>query len=88
MKVKKVPMRKCVGCMESKPKRELIRIVANDEGSLFIDRTGKAEGRGVYLCKNEACFAIAKKKRAIKRSLELEISEEKLNSLFEELMKL
>jgi predicted RNA-binding protein YlxR (DUF448 family) len=88
MKIKKVPMRKCVGCLESKPKKELIRIVANKEGQLSIDLKGKAEGRGVYLCKNEACLAIAKKKRAIKRSLEIEISEEKLDAIFKELMNL
>jgi predicted RNA-binding protein YlxR (DUF448 family) len=86
MKEKKIPLRKCVGCMVSKPKRELIRIVADKDGNVSMDLTGKAAGRGVYLCNNQECFAQAKKKRAIKRSLEIEISEEKLNALFEELM--
>ncbi|MEI8215670.1 MAG: YlxR family protein [Eubacteriales bacterium] len=85
MKTKKIPMRKCVGCMESKPKKELIRIVADKEGNLSIDLTGKAEGRGVYLCKDQACLAIARKKRSIRRSLEIEISEEKLEELYKEL---
>ena len=58
---KKVPMRKCVGCMESKPKKELIRI-AGYEGQVALDPTGKAKGRGVYLCPNAECLAKAKKK--------------------------
>ncbi len=85
MKDKKIPMRKCVGCMISKPKRELIRIVADKNGTIAIDLKGKAAGRGVYLCLNKECFGQARKKRAIRRSLEIEISEERLNQLFEEL---
>ena len=85
MKEKKIPMRKCVGCMVSKPKRELIRIVANKDNHVAIDISGKAQGRGVYLCLNKTCFEQARKKRAIRRSLEIEISEERLNQLFDEL---
>ncbi len=85
MKVKKIPMRRCVGCMESKPKKELIRIVCNKEGDLSLDITGKAAGRGVYLCKNTDCLEKAKKRKAIERSLDREISQEKLNAVFEEL---
>ncbi|WP_324824175.1 RNase P modulator RnpM [Sinanaerobacter sp. ZZT-01] len=87
MKVKKIPMRRCAGCMESKPKRELIRIVAEGEHSLRIDSTGKANGRGVYLCPNHNCFTLAKKKKAIGRNLNINISEEELNRVFEELTK-
>jgi predicted RNA-binding protein YlxR (DUF448 family) len=85
MKVKKIPMRRCVGCMESKPKMQMIRIVAQPEGSVKIDPSGKANGRGIYLCPNEECFSLARKKRAIGRGLQVEISEENLNKLFEEL---
>ena len=85
MKMKKIPMRRCVGCMESKPKKELIRIVAQGEGDLRIDATGKANGRGVYLCPKAECFAAARKKRAISRSLEMEISSQVLDRIFEEL---
>lgn len=84
MKTKKIPMRKCVGCMESKPKRELIRIVAAD-GVPKIDLTGKANGRGIYLCPDTECFAKARKKKAISRGLELEIGGQELDNLFEEL---
>ena len=78
-------MRRCVGCMESKPKKELIRIVAGAEGELHIDLSGKANGRGVYLCPNTECFATARKRRAIARGLEIEIAEKQLDKLFQEL---
>ena len=84
MKTKKIPMRKCVGCMESKPKRELIRIVAA-EGVPKIDPTGKANGRGIYLCPNGECFSKARKRKAISRGLEIDIAEQDLDQLFEEL---
>ena len=84
MKTKKIPMRRCVGCMESKPKRELIRIVASDGGPK-IDLTGKANGRGIYLCPNTECFTKARKRKAIGRGLEIEIGEQKLDNLFKEL---
>ena len=85
MKTKKIPMRRCVGCMESKPKKELIRIVGEGEHDLKIDATGKVNGRGVYLCPKGDCFAMARKKRAISRSLEMEISSQVLDRIFEEL---
>ena len=86
MKARKIPLRRCVGCMVSKPKRELIRIVADDEGKLSIDTTGKAQGRGVYLCPSTDCFNMARKKKSISRSLKITISEEKLDKLFKELL--
>ena len=77
-------MRRCVGCMESKPKKELIRIVASDEDDVKIDETGKANGRGVYLCPNADCFEKAKKKKALGRGLKTEIDEQQLERLYEE----
>lgn len=50
MKLKKIPMRMCVGCKELKPKKELLRIVALPTGIIELDRTGKKSGRGVYIC--------------------------------------
>ena len=84
---KKVPMRKCVGCNESKPKKELIRITATEDG-VMPDSTGKANGRGVYLCRGcKECFEIAKKRRAIGRGLQIEITEEAMAKLEKELEK-
>jgi predicted RNA-binding protein YlxR (DUF448 family) len=57
--------------MESKPKKELLRLV-NRDGSAYIDKNGKADGRGIYLCPCEECFDKAKKKKAITRGLGVE----------------
>lgn len=84
MKTKAIPMRRCVGCMESKEKKDLIRI-AGYEGEVSIDKTGKAKGRGVYLCPSKECFEKAQKKKAIGRNLEMELSKEQVEKLFEEL---
>lgn len=73
-------MRRCVGCLESKPKKDLIRIVQVDKG-LTLDSTGKANGRGVYLCPCRECFDKAKKRKALGRSLNVEISEEDMHKL-------
>ena len=77
-------MRRCVGCMESKPKRALIRIIKSEDG-VEVDPTGKANGRGVYLCRERDCFNLAKKKRAISRGLDVALSEEQLARLLEKL---
>ena len=84
MKEKKIPMRRCVGCNTSKPKGELIRISAYG-GDVKIDDSGRANGRGIYLCKSTDCFTKAKKRKAISRNLEIDISEQELERLFEEL---
>ncbi|MGN0702007.1 MAG: RNase P modulator RnpM [Lentihominibacter sp.] len=84
MKNKKQPMRRCIGCMESKDKSQLIRI-AWYEGKLTVDPTGRAKGRGVYLCKSGSCLEKARKRKAIQRSLQADIPEEELDRVFEEL---
>ncbi len=85
MKTKKVPMRRCAGCMQSKEKKEMIRIVGDREGCVKLDVTGKAPGRGVYLCPDSSCFRLARKKQAISRSLGIRVPEEVLDGIFEEL---
>jgi predicted RNA-binding protein YlxR (DUF448 family) len=56
MRKKHVPQRSCVACRQVKPKRELIRIVRSPEGTVLVDETGKAHGRGAYLCRDRACW--------------------------------
>ncbi|WP_068458071.1 RNase P modulator RnpM [Aedoeadaptatus pacaensis] len=80
-KTKKVPLRKCVGCSESKPKKELIRIVKNKEQEVFIDETGKANGRGAYVCKDIKCLDRAIKTKAIYKALGKDLTEEMIESL-------
>ncbi|MBQ3379113.1 MAG: YlxR family protein [Clostridia bacterium] len=85
MKTKKIPLRMCLGCGEMKPKRELIRVVKNKDGELFLDLTGKQNGRGAYICKNAECFAKAKKARRFEHKLEAAIPEEVYERLQREL---
>lgn len=77
-------MRRCIGCMESKPKGNLIRVAYYD-GELSVDPTGKADGRGVYICKDAKCMALAKKKKALQRNLRAELTPEQIEKIFEEL---
>lgn len=76
MKVKKIPMRMCTGCGEMKPKKELIRVVKNNEGEVSVDLVGKKPGRGAYICRNKECFEKAYKSKRLNRNLETNISNE------------
>lgn len=81
MKVKKIPMRRCVGCGEQKPKKELLRIVALPTGEIEVDRTGKKSGRGVYICDNAECFAKAFASHGLERSLKRPVSRDVYTAL-------
>lgn len=81
MKQNKIPMRRCIGCMESKPKRDLIRVVASGEEGLRTDPSGKANGRGAYLCLNAECVEKAKKKKAFARNLDISVTEEEIQRI-------
>ena len=74
--LKKIPMRRCLGCMESKPKKELIRIVKNKDGEISLDKTGKMQGRGAYICNNEGCLEKAIKAKRIEKEFEMDVKEE------------
>ncbi len=67
---KKIPMRKCVGCGEMKEKKDLIRILHTAEGEFLLDRTGRKNGRGAYLCPNSACLKMAAKNHGLERSFQ------------------
>ncbi len=85
-KKKKIPERRCIGCGETKPKPELIRVVRSPEGEVSLDPTGKKSGRGAYLCRSAKCLQRAIKSRQLSRNLECEIPEdigEKLLSVIE-----
>ena len=75
MKPRKIPMRMCVGCREMKPKQTLTRVVKPQEGDARIDRTGKAQGRGAYLCDDPECLKRARKSRARERALDCKIED-------------
>jgi predicted RNA-binding protein YlxR (DUF448 family) len=86
MKTKKIPQRMCTGCIEMKPKKELIRVVRNKEGEVSLDLTGKKPGRGAYLCRNIQCLEKSFKTKRLERNLETKISEEIYNKLKEEIV--
>ena len=74
--VKKIPDRMCIACREMKPKKELIRIVADKEGKIFTDPTGRANGRGAYICKSAECILKAKKTKALEKTLKRQMPED------------
>lgn len=80
------PERRCVGCGERRTKKELIRVVRTPEGNIVLDRTGRANGRGAYICPSTDCLAKAVRSRGLERSLGVKIPEEITESLRKELM--
>jgi len=87
MKTRKIPMRKCIGCMESFPKKELCRIVKNKDNEIQLDMTGKLNGRGTYICKKTECLDKAIKTKRLSKSLEAEIPEEIYEAIRSEIAK-
>ena len=75
-KVKKIPMRQCLGCNEHKPKVELMRVVRTVEGDTVLDFTGKNSGRGAYICRSLSCLRKARKSRRLEKNLNCPISDE------------
>jgi len=76
LKQRKTPVRMCVACRQGKPKKELLRVVKNKEMQVGVDPTGKAPGRGAYICASLECLEKAIKTRALSRALECEMTEE------------
>ena len=81
LKKRKIPMRMCVGCREMKPKAELMRVVKPQDGDCAIDRTGKAPGRGAYVCESAECLKKAQKTKALERALEAKIDDAVIEQL-------
>lgn len=74
-KVKKIPQRKCIGCAERRDKGDLVRVVRTPDGEIRLDSTGRAAGRGAYLCKSKKCLARARKSHRLETNLGGEIPE-------------
>ena len=96
MRQKKIPLRKCSGCGEMKPKQELVRVVKAPSvttedgtvlqpGEISLDLTGKKSGRGAYVCKDIACLKLARKARRLERAFSCQIPEELYDQLEEEM---
>lgn len=79
--IKKKPLRTCMACNEQKEKNELLRIVKSKEGIIEPDLTGKKNGRGAYICKNEECLNKLIKSKRLERIFEKEISSKLYESI-------
>lgn len=85
MKQKKIPLRTCTGCGETKPKQELIRVVKSPDCEVSLDLTGKKSGRGAYICRSLSCLKKARKARRFERAFEMQIPDEVYDRLEREL---
>ena len=85
MAQKKIPARQCIGCMTSRPKKELVRVVRAPSGEISIDLVGKKPGRGAYVCYSVECLKKARKSRALERALEVSIPAEVYDAMEAEL---
>lgn len=81
VKKKHVPMRTCIGCREEKEKKELLRIVMGEDGNVRPDESGKANGRGAYICRNAQCLEKALKSKSLQRAFKSPVSRESLDML-------
>lgn len=84
-KQKKVPVRRCVGCGEGKPKQELVRVVKSPEGDITLDLSGRKPGRGAYVCRSAACLARAQKRRSLERAFSAPVPDEVFTRLAAEM---
>ncbi len=85
MQKKKIPLRKCTGCGEMKPKKELVRVVKTPDDKVLMDLTGRVNGRGAYICPDAQCLKIARKSKRIERSFQMQIPDEIYDKMEEEL---
>ncbi|NCB94227.1 MAG: YlxR family protein [Clostridia bacterium] len=83
--IKKVPLRKCIGCNEMKNKKEMMRVLKTTDNEIILDTTGKKNGRGAYLCFSKECLRNAMKNKGLERSLKMPIPQEVYESLEKEL---
>jgi predicted RNA-binding protein YlxR (DUF448 family) len=85
MKPRRVPLRKCTGCGEMKPKKELVRVVKSPEGEISLDLTGRKAGRGAYVCPKAECLAAARKAHRLEKAFECAIPAAVYDQMEEEL---
>ena len=81
---KKIPMRQCVGCGEMKSKKDMMRVLRSEDGSIVLDMVGRKNGRGAYLCKDKECLLKARKSKGLERSLKMSIPQEIYENLEKE----
>ncbi len=79
-------LRMCVVCRQMKDKRGLLRIVKDKEGNIFVDITGKKNGRGAYICKDLNCLAKLKKQKVLNKVFKTNINEEVYKQIEEDII--
>ena len=85
MKPRRVPLRKCTGCGEMLPKKDLVRVVKSPEGEISLDLTGRKAGRGAYVCRKVACLTAARNARRIEKAFSCAIPADLYDKMEEEL---
>lgn len=85
---KKIPMRKCVGCQEMKPKKEMLRVLKTSDEVFVLDATGKKNGRGAYVCHSKTCLKNAMQNKGLERSFKQAIPPEVYKGLEKEMEQL
>ena len=85
-KNKSVPMRMCIACREMKPKREMLRVVKNPTGEISVDPSGKAAGRGAYICNADACLKKLNDKKLLNKAFSTDVSGEVYKGIGEEVL--
>ena len=86
MEQKKIPLRTCIACRQEMPKRDMLRIVKNAEGEIFLDFSGKAAGRGAYICSNAECVKKLRKSRLINKAFSQSVPDEVYARIEEEFL--
>ena len=81
---KKIPLRQCVGCGEMKSKKDMMRVLKTPEDIITLDKTGKKNGRGAYLCMDKECLIKARKNKGLERSFKMSIPSDVYDSLEKE----
>jgi predicted RNA-binding protein YlxR (DUF448 family) len=83
MRRKHVPQRTCVGCRKIRPKREMVRIVRTPDQEVKIDESGKASGRGAYLCRDRKCWEKALSEKRLQHALKIGLTKEEGEAFLE-----
>ena len=84
MRNQRIPMRMCIACRNLFEKKDLIRVVRTPEGEVILDRTGKAAGRGAYLCGNPECLKKSVKSKLLNKVFKVPVSDEAYAKLAED----
>lgn len=85
---KKIPMRQCIGCGEMKEKKAMVRVLKTAENEIFLDATGKKNGRGAYICRSMECLRRIRKNKGLERAFKTNVPPEVYDTLEREFERL